>query len=84
MVLDLGTGASPPLRISGRSTPGARMVRDGTERRLLRSKPRSLLPGGTPSGRRDPRVCLGVGNATQDAYSRRSAEERRRFEVEGC
>jgi hypothetical protein len=40
---------------------GTRTVRDGAEGLLLRSRPRSRLPGGTPSGRRDPRVCLGVG-----------------------
>jgi hypothetical protein len=54
-------GAAPPLHTSGRSTPGARTVRDGAEGLLLRSRPRSCLPGGTSSGRRDPRVCLGVG-----------------------
>jgi hypothetical protein len=37
------------------------MVRDGTEGRLLCSRPRCRLSGGTPSGRRDPRVCFGVG-----------------------
>jgi hypothetical protein len=56
-----GAGATPPLHTSGRSTPGARTVRDGTEGLLLRSGPRSRLSGGTPSGRRDRRVCLGVG-----------------------
>jgi hypothetical protein len=61
MVRDLGTRAPPPLRTSRRFAPGAWMVRDGAECRLLRSRPRSCLPGGTPSGRRDPRVCLGVG-----------------------
>jgi hypothetical protein len=45
--------------------PGARMVRNGADCRLLRSKPRSRLPGGTPSGRRDPRVCFGVGMPTK-------------------
>jgi hypothetical protein len=55
-----GAGAIPPLRTSGRSARWARTVRDGAES-LLRSKPRSRLPGETPSGRRDRRVCLGVG-----------------------
>jgi hypothetical protein len=55
-----GAGATPPLLTSGRSAPGTRTVRDGVEG-LLRSRPRSRLPGGTPSGRRDHRVCLGIG-----------------------
>jgi hypothetical protein len=41
--------------------PRARTVRDGVDGRLLRSRPRSRLPGRTPSGRRDPIVRLGVG-----------------------
>jgi hypothetical protein len=53
-------GASPPLRMSKRSAPGAQTVHDGTEGLLLRSRPRSRLPGGTLLGRRDPRVCLGL------------------------
>jgi hypothetical protein len=56
-----GVGATPPLCTSGRSAPRARIVRDGAEGLLLCSRPRSRLLGGTPSGRRDPRVCLGVG-----------------------
>jgi hypothetical protein len=36
------------------------MVCDGAESRLLHSRPRSCLPRGTPSGRRDPKVCLGI------------------------
>jgi hypothetical protein len=36
-------------------------VCDGAESRLLRSRSRFRLPGGTPSGRRDSRVCLGIG-----------------------
>jgi hypothetical protein len=55
-----GTGAAPPLRMSKRSASGARMVRDGVED-LLRSRLRSRLQGGTPSERKDPMVCLGVG-----------------------
>jgi hypothetical protein len=45
----------------GQSAPRARTIRDGVEGRLLRSRPRSHLPVGTPSERRDPKVCLGVG-----------------------
>jgi hypothetical protein len=41
--------------------PGARTVREGVEGHLLHSRSRSHLSGGNPSGRRDPRVCLGVG-----------------------
>jgi hypothetical protein len=61
MVQDLGIGVAPSLRTSGRSVPGARMVRDGAEDCLLCSRPRSRLPGGTPSERTDARVCLGIG-----------------------
>jgi hypothetical protein len=50
-----GAGVAPHLRTSGRS------VRDGAKGLLIRSRPRSRLPGETPSGRRDPRVCLGIG-----------------------
>jgi hypothetical protein len=46
---------------SGRSAPRAQTVRDGAQGRFLRLRPRSNLPGGTSSGRRDPRVCLRVG-----------------------
>jgi hypothetical protein len=60
MVRDLGAEATP-LRTSRRSVHGARTVRDGEEGCLLRSRPGSRLPGGTPSGRRDHRVCLGDG-----------------------
>jgi hypothetical protein len=52
--------ASPPLRTSRRSAPGAQTVCDGAKGILLCSRPRSRLPGEIPSGRRDPRVCLGV------------------------
>jgi hypothetical protein len=55
------TGAAPPLHTSGRPTPGAQTVCDGEEGHLLHSRPRSRLPGRTPPGRRDPRVCLGIG-----------------------
>jgi hypothetical protein len=54
-----GAGAAPPLRMSRRPAPEARMVHDGAEG-LLRIRPRSRLPSRTPSGRRDPRVCLSV------------------------
>jgi hypothetical protein len=44
-----GARATPPLRMSGRSVPGAQMVRDGVEG-LLRRRPRSRLMGGTRRG----------------------------------
>jgi hypothetical protein len=53
-------GRSSTWRRSDSSSVGAQKVRDGVEG-LLRSRPRSRLSGGTPSGSRDPRVCLGVG-----------------------
>jgi hypothetical protein len=53
-------GVAPPLCMSGRSTLGTQTVHDGTKG-LFRSKSRSRLLGGTPSGRRDPRVCFDVG-----------------------
>jgi hypothetical protein len=55
-----GAGATPPLRTSGRFAHVARTVCDGAEGLLLHSRPRSRLPEGTPSGRRDRRVCLGI------------------------
>jgi hypothetical protein len=55
------TRATASLCTSERSAHGARTVRDGAEGLLLHRRPRSRLPEGTPSRRRDPRVCLGVG-----------------------
>jgi hypothetical protein len=55
-----GAGATPPLHASERSAPRARTVCDGAYGLLLHSRPSSRLPRGNPSGRRDPRVCLGV------------------------
>jgi hypothetical protein len=65
MVHDLGIGAAPSLCTSGRSVPVARMVHDGAEDCLLCSRPRSRLPGWTPSERRDTRVCLGIGRPSK-------------------
>jgi hypothetical protein len=59
-IRDLDAGATPSLRMSGRSAPRARTIRGRVESRLLRNRPRSRLPGGTPSEGRDPRMCLGV------------------------
>jgi hypothetical protein len=53
-------GATPPLCTSGRFTPRAQTVHNGAEG-LFHNRPRSYLLGGSPSGRRDRRVCLGVG-----------------------
>jgi hypothetical protein len=41
------------------------MVRDGVKGRIFRSRPRSRLLGGTLSGRRDPRVCLGISRPSK-------------------
>jgi hypothetical protein len=60
-VCDLAAEAAPPLRTFGWSMPRTRTVRDDAEGRLLHSRLRSRLLGGTPSGRRDPMVCLGIG-----------------------
>jgi hypothetical protein len=54
-------GTDGPRHRARRSVPVAQTTRNGAEGRLIRSRPRSRLLGGTPSGRRDPRVCLGVG-----------------------
>jgi hypothetical protein len=59
-VHDLGTRAAPSLRTSGRSALGAQTVRNAAKGRLLRSRPRSRLPGGTPLVRRNHRVCLEI------------------------
>jgi hypothetical protein len=64
-VRDLGVGAAPLLRTSGRSVPGTRTVHDGTERHLLHSRPKSHLSGWTPSRKRDHRVCLRVGRPSK-------------------
>jgi hypothetical protein len=74
-VHDLGTGAAPPLRTSGRSAFGARTVRDGVKKHLRSSRPISHLLGGIPSGRRDPGVSWRQ-QATQDVSSGHRAEER--------
>jgi hypothetical protein len=58
-------GTDGPRLWARRSAPGARTMRDSAEDRLLRSKPRSRPPGGTLSGRRDPRVCPGVDRPTK-------------------
>jgi hypothetical protein len=55
------SAGAAPLHMSGRSVPWAWTVRNGAEGRILCSRPRSLLSEGTPSRRRDPRVCLRVG-----------------------
>jgi hypothetical protein len=60
-VHNLDARADPPLRTSGRSALRAWTVRVGTECCLLHSRPRSRLPGGIPSEKRDPKVFLGVG-----------------------
>jgi hypothetical protein len=54
-------GRSATWRRSSSSSAYVRTVHEGVEGLLLHSRPRSRLPGGTLSGRRDPRVCLSVG-----------------------
>jgi hypothetical protein len=73
-VRGLGAGAAPSLRTSGRFVSMARTARNGAESRVLRSRLRSRLTGGTLSGRRDPRVSWRL-QVTQDASSRRTTEE---------
>jgi hypothetical protein len=60
-VYDLSIGAAPSLHTSERSVHRARTIHDGAEGRFLHSIPRFLLSGRTLSGRRELRVCLGVG-----------------------
>jgi hypothetical protein len=43
------------------SAPGASTVRNDTESLFLHNIPRSRLPGQIPSGKKDPRLCLGIG-----------------------
>jgi hypothetical protein len=69
-------GATTPLRTSGRSASRAWTVHDDAEGLLFRCGPRSRLRGGTPSGRRDRSVCLGVSRPPKNVSSRRRAEER--------
>jgi hypothetical protein len=80
-VRDLGTGADPPLCISEQSAPKAGMERNGAEGRLLRSRPKSRLPEGTPPGR-DNRVCLGIDRSPKthlvDVEPKRSEDSRLR------
>ena len=49
------------LRCTERSASGGRMLHVCAEWRHSPTTSGSRPPGGTPSGRRDPRVCLGIG-----------------------
>jgi hypothetical protein len=49
-VFALKSGCDSPQRTPGQPAPRARMVRDGAEGLLLRSRPRSHLLGGTQRG----------------------------------
>jgi hypothetical protein len=60
MVRDIGLNVTRPGRRSGSCPVYVWTVRVGAEVLLLYSRPRSRIPGGTPSGRRDTMVCLGV------------------------
>jgi hypothetical protein len=64
----------PALRVE-RSAPGGRTVRACAEVAEVADGAWISLLGGTPSGRRDPRVSWDQ-QATQDASKRRRAGER--------
>jgi hypothetical protein len=61
VVRGIGSDGPRPGRRSDSSFACVRTVRDDAEGLLLHSRYRSRIPGGTSSGRRDPRVCLGIG-----------------------
>jgi hypothetical protein len=65
MVRGSGLDCPRPGRRSGSFSTYVRTVRDSAEGRLVRSRPRSCLPGGTSLGRRDPRVCIDVGKPSK-------------------
>jgi hypothetical protein len=59
-----GTGATVSCLIAGWSAPLGRMVRVCAGAAEVRRRRLDLALGGTPSGRRDPRSCLGSGRLT--------------------
>jgi hypothetical protein len=79
-IRDLSAEVDPSLHTSGQSMPGAWMVRNGAKGHLLRSRPRSRLSGGTPSGRRDPSVCLSLDRPSKtplvDVETKRGEDSR--------
>jgi hypothetical protein len=54
-----GTGGGVPCLTVGRSAPTGRTVRACAGAAKVAGDAWISLPGGTPSGRRDPRSCLG-------------------------
>jgi hypothetical protein len=62
MSRDIGSDGPRPGRSSGCSfSVYVWTIRDGVESHLLRSRPKSRLLWGIPSGRRHPRMCLHIG-----------------------
>jgi hypothetical protein len=59
-----GTGAGDPCLTVGRSAPTGRTVRACAGAAKVAGGAWISLPGGTPSGRKDPRSCLGSGRPT--------------------
>jgi hypothetical protein len=60
----LGAGARVPCLTAGRSAPWGRTVRAYTGAAKDRRRRMDLAPGRDPSGRRDPRSCLGSDRPT--------------------
>jgi hypothetical protein len=61
-----GTGAGVPCMTAGRSAPTGRTVRACTGAAKVVGGAWISLPGGTPSGRRDPRGCLDSGRPERE------------------
>jgi hypothetical protein len=59
-----GVGARVPCLTAGRSAPRAGRSARAQGRRKIAGGAWISLPGGTPSGRRDPRSCLGSSRPT--------------------
>jgi hypothetical protein len=68
---------------SEQSTPKTWTVYDGVEYCLLHNRSKSRLPGGTLSGRRDHRVCLGTDRPPKTSLVEVETKRGERFEVEG-
>jgi hypothetical protein len=60
-------GAGFPCTEFGRSAPGGQTVRVCVGAATFTNSTWISLPGGTPSGRRYPRVCLGIGRSSKTA-----------------
>jgi hypothetical protein len=57
------------LSQAGRYMPRGRTVRVCAEAAAFANTHESSLSGGTPSGRSDPRVCLGIGGHQRRLYT---------------